>query len=158
MTTVTRWNPVNELMEFRNAMDRVFDERLRPTYRALSGEDLGRSDLAMDVSENSQEFVVTAAIPGVAPEDVTIEVKDDVLTISGEFSHKEKAEGEQYIRQELRYGSFQRSLRLPPTVDADKADAQFEHGVLRLALPKKPEARSRTLKITPKGVVEASKN
>ncbi len=158
MTTITRWNPVNELMEFRNAMDRVFDERLRPTYRALNGEDLGRSDLAMDVAENSQEFVVTAAIPGVDPEDVNIEINDDVLTISGEFTQKNKTEGEQYIRQELRYGSFQRSLRLPPTIDADKADAQFEHGVLRLALPKKPEARSRTLKITPKGVVEAAKD
>ena len=158
MTTVTRWNPVNELMEFRNAMDRVFDERFRPAIGAANGEDLGRSALSMDVTETNDEFIVTAAIPGVAPDDVNIEIEDDVLTISGEFQEKQKSEGEQYIRQELRNGSFQRALRLPPTIDADKADAQFEHGMLKLVLPKKPEARSRTLKITPKGVIEASKD
>jgi HSP20 family protein len=158
MTTVTRWNPVNELMEFRNAMDRMFDERFRPAIRTVNNEDLGRSALSMDVTETNDEFVVTAAIPGVAPDDVNIQIEDDVLTISGEFRKEEKSEAEHYIRQELRYGSFERALRLPPTIDADKADAQFEHGMLRLVLPKKPEARSRTLKITPKGVIEASKN
>lgn len=155
--TVTRWNPVGELMEFRNAMDRMFDERFRPALRNASSEDLGRSTLAMDVTETNDEFVVTAAIPGIAPENVNIEIEDDVLTISGEFNERTKNEGEHYIRQELRYGSFQRALRLPPTIDADKADAQFEHGMLRLVLPKRPEARSRTLKITPKGVIEAGK-
>ena len=158
MTTITRWNPVNELIEFRNAMDRVFDERLRPTFRAATNEDLGGSGLSMDVTETNDEFVVTAAVPGVSPDDVNIEIEDDVLTISGEFKREDKSQGEQYIRQELHYGSFERALRLPPTIDAEKADAQFEHGILRLVLPKRPEARSRTLKITPKGVIEASKS
>jgi HSP20 family protein len=61
---------------------------------------------------------------------------------------------EEGLRRELRYGSFQRQLRLPPTVDAEKAQATFEHGVMKLTLPKKPEARSRSFKITPQGVIE----
>ena len=80
-------------------------------------------------------------------------MEDDVLTIKGEFEHKEEASEENYLRREIRYGSFQRQLRLPPTVDAEKADARFEHGMLRLSLPKKPEARARSIKITPQGVL-----
>ena len=156
-TTLTRWNPMAEFAELRNAMDRVFGENFRPVFRN-GGEDLGRTTLGMDVAETNDEFVVTAHVPGIAPEDVNIQIEDDMLTISGEFTQADKKEGEQYIRQELRYGSFKRSLRLPPTIEADKAEATFEHGVLRLMLPKKPEARSRTLKITPKGVIEATPN
>jgi HSP20 family protein len=152
-TTLTRWNPINEMAELRSAMDRMFDENFRPMFRQ-NGEDLGRTTLGMDVTETNDEFVVTAAVPGIAPDDLNIEIEDDTLTISGEFTQREMQEGEQYIRQELRYGTFKRALRLPPTIDADKAEASFEHGMLRLVLPKRPEARSRTLKITPKGVVE----
>ena len=74
--------------------------------------------------------------------------------LKGEFSHKEEANEQNYLRREIRYGSFERQLRLPPTVDAEKASASFEHGMLRLVLPKKPEARARSIKITPQGVVE----
>jgi HSP20 family protein len=152
-TTLTRWNPLSDMAELRNAMDRMFDSNIRPVFRQ-NGEDLGPTTLGMDVTETNDEYVVTAAVPGIAPEDVNIEIEDDTLTISGEFTQRHKDESEQHIRQELRYGSFKRALRLPPTIEADKAEANFEHGVLRLVLPKKPEARSRTLKITPNGVIE----
>lgn len=153
-TSVTRWSPMTDIVNFRNAFDRLWEETFRPTR---NGEELGPSGLGMDVAETNDSYIVTAAIPGVAPEDVNIEIDDDVLTISGEFERRGQQEDAQYIRQELRYGSFKRSLRLPPTVDAEHAEAKFEHGMLNLVLPKKPEARARTLKITPKGVIEGSK-
>jgi len=114
-----------------------------------NGEDLGVSNLSLDVYETPENFVVKAAVPGMAPEDVDISVEDDVLTIKGEHEQKEEVTEDNYLRHELRWGSFQRSLRLPPTVDAEKADAAFENGVLTLTLPKKPEARARSIKITP---------
>lgn len=156
-SSVNRWDPLTEVSAMRNAMDRIFEQSVGrlPTFRG--GEDLGMSALGMDVFETNDSYVVKAAIPGVDPKDVDISIDDDVLTISGEFEQKDESKEENYIRREMHYGSFRRSLRLPPTVDADKANAEFEHGIMKLTLPKRPEARARSLKITPQGVVEAGK-
>ena len=141
---LTRWDPANDLANMRSAMDRLFDRpfgRMPAIFR--NGEELGMSNLNLDVYETPENFVVKAAVPGMAPEDVDISVEDDVLTIKGEHEQKDEVNEDHYLRHELRWGSFQRSLRLPPTVDAEKADASFENGVLTLTLPKKPEARAR---------------
>ena len=152
-TTVSRWDPTSEITTMRNLMDRFFDQgRGRLPFR--NGEDLGPSTLALDVLETGEHFVVKAAVPGIDPANVDISVEDDVLTIKGEFEQNDEASEESYLRRELRFGSFQRTLRLPPTVDADRAQAKFEHGVLTLTLPKKPEARARSIKITTNGVID----
>ncbi|MCC7364982.1 MAG: Hsp20/alpha crystallin family protein [Dehalococcoidia bacterium] len=156
-TTLTRWDPTAEVASMRGLMDRLFEQSFGrfPAFRP-TGEELGASTLGLDVFETNDGYVVKAAVPGVDPKDVDVSVEDDVLTIKGEFQQRDEANDEQYLRRELRYGSFQRSLRLPPTVDAERAEAQFEHGVLKLTLPKKPEARARSIKITPQGVVDGT--
>lgn len=153
-TNITRWDPVTEMANMRQLMDRLFDQSFGrfPAFR--SGEELGPASIGLDVYETGNEYVVKAQIPGIDPKDVDISVNDDILSIRGEFEQKEETEEQQYLRRELRHGSFERSLRLPPTVDAEKARASFEHGMLTLTLPKKPEARARSLKITPQGVIE----
>ncbi|MBI5949267.1 MAG: Hsp20/alpha crystallin family protein [Chloroflexi bacterium] len=151
---LTRWDPFSELASMRTAMDRLFDQGFgRLPFR--SSEELGPSTLLIDVFDTNDELVVKAVIPGVDPKDVDISVEDDILTIKGETEEQEEVKEGNYLRRELRYGSFQRALRLPPTVDAAKASAAFEHGVLRLAFPKKEEARARSIKITPQGVIDA---
>lgn len=156
-TSLIRWDPFAELASVRSTMDRLFDQSFGRLPLVRSGEELGPLSLGLDVVETNEEYIVKAAIPGVDPKDVDISVEDDVLTIKGEFEQREEAQDENYLRRELRYGSFQRALRLPPTVDAEKAKAEFENGMLRLALPKKPEARTRAIKITPAGVIEGEK-
>jgi HSP20 family protein len=157
-TTLTRWDPFNELSNMRSVLDRLFDQSFGrfPALRT-AGEDLGASTLGLDVFETDDEYVVKAAVPGVDPKDVDIQVEDDILTIKGESQQKDEVNEDNYLRRELRYGSFQRSLRLPPTVDTEKATATFEHGVLKLTLPKKAEAKAKTLKITPQGVIEGAR-
>ena len=157
-TAITRWDPASEFGTMRNVMDRLIEQSFGRIPAFRSGEDLATSALGLDVYETNDSYVVKAAIPGVDPEKVDISVEDDILTIKGEFERKEEATEANYIRRELTYSAFQRSLRLPPTVDADHANAQFEHGMLTLTLPKKPEAQARTIKITPGGVVEGSHN
>jgi HSP20 family protein len=154
--TLTRWDPFNEMASMRSVMDRLFDQSFGrfPALRATN-EDLGTASLGIDVYETNDEYVVKAAVPGIDPKDVDIQVEDDVLTIKGQFEQKDEVTEENYLRRELRYGSFQRALRLPPTVDAEKAAATFEHGVLKLSLPKKAEAKAKTIKITPQGVLDA---
>ena len=153
-TNVARWDPFQEIAGMRNAMDRLLEQSFGRLPAFRNGEELGPTSLGLDVMETNDSFIIKAAIPGVDPADVDISVEDDVLTIKGELEQKNEAEEGEYLRRELRYGAFQRALRLPPTVDADRAQADFEHGMLRLTLPKKPEARARSIKITPKGVVE----
>jgi HSP20 family protein len=157
-TTLTRWDPFAEFATMRSLMDRVLERGFPrfPTAQVASDE-FGAGSLGVDVYETADQFVVKAAVAGVDPKDVDISVDDDVLTIKGESRQESETKDENYLRKELRFGSFERSLRLPPTVDADKAEAAFENGILKLTLPKKPEARSRTIKITPAGVIEAPK-
>jgi len=153
-TTVTRWDPSAEFSAMRNVMDRLFDQPFaRLPFRS---EDLGNSALSIDVVETGDTYVIKAAVPGVDPNDVEISVEEDVLTIRGEFTKQEESTEENYLRREIRSGSFQRQLRLPPTVEPEKAEASFENGLLKLSIPKKPEARARSIKITPQGVIEGS--
>jgi len=155
-STLTRWDPFAELASMRSAMDRIFDHSLSrfPSFRG-NGEELGTPEVALDLYETNDEFVVKAAVPGIDPKDVDISVDEDVLTIRGEYERRGQVDEDRYLRRELHWGSFARQLRLPPTVDAEHASASFENGILTLTLPKKPEARARVIKITPQGMITA---
>lgn len=154
--TLTRWDPAADFAAMRNVMDRLFEQPFqRLPFRA--SEDLGNTTLSLDVVENGDSYVVKAAVPGIDPKDVEISVDEDVLTIKGEFNKQEETKDENYIRREIRSGSFVRQLRLPPTVEPEKAEAKFEHGMLTLSIPKKAEAKARSIKITPQGVIEGEK-
>lgn len=158
--TVTRWDPFNEVNSIRSALDRFFDPAFArfPTALRGSNEELGTSTLGLDIYETNDSLVVKAAIPGVDPKDVDISVEEDVLTIKGSYETRDDVQEEHYHRRELRSGSFQRALRLPPTVEPQNATATFENGLLKLTMPKKQEARARSIKITPQGVIDQPKN
>ena len=144
MANIIRWEPFNELVSLRDAMDRLFQESIvRPRGLIESVAD----GLAVDVYENKDDVVVKASVPGVQPEDIDLSVTGDVLTIKGEFKQEENVEKENYVRRERRYGSFSRSLQLPTAVNVDKATAEFENGVLKLTLPKSEEVKPKTIEI-----------
>jgi HSP20 family protein len=107
----------------------------------------GAGLLPLDVSENENEFVIRASLPGVKPDDVQITVHGDTLTISGESKADEEKKGERWHLRERRFGGFQRSLSLATPVSSEKAQATFEHGVLTLILPKSEQAKPRQIKI-----------
>jgi HSP20 family protein len=95
---------------------------------------------AMDLMEVEDQLVLRADLPGLSEDDVNIEVRDNILTVSGErkSEHQDKRNG--YYRVERSFGRFGRSLTLPEGVDADRIDASFDKGVLEVRIPK-PEAR-----------------
>jgi len=127
-------------------MDRVFDEFLAP--RVWRGE--GELSFPVDMYETDDTVVVKAVLPGLRPEDVDISVTAEGLTIRGEVKHEEKVERENYYRQEIRYGMCARTLPLPTRVDHERAEAEFEHGMLTIRLPKAEEVRPKTIKIKAK--------
>ena len=103
----------------------------------------------MDVKETYKEIVVETELPGIDEKHVSLALQDGVLTIRGEKKHEHDEEKENYRVMERRYGSFQRSVRLPDTVDEHKVEASFNNGVLKVSLPKRPEAigKQRTIPI-----------
>jgi HSP20 family protein len=119
-------------------------------------------NLALDVRETPDAFVVTAAMPGVKPENVDISVLGETVRIQAEIKDEREqtnGQGEQqgrWIMRERRYGSFQRALTLPSGVKADQAQATFEHGVLTLMLPKIEEAKPRAIKVRTAHEIESS--
>lgn len=142
---IDRWDPFREAVSLSDAMNALLRESyIRPSSGA--GQQ-GPGLLPLDVSENENEFVVKASLPGVKPDDVQITVHGDTLIIQGETKADEEKKGERWHLRERRFGAFQRSLSLPTPVDPDKARAQFEHGVLTLVVPKSEQAKPRQIKI-----------
>ena len=105
---------------------------------------------AVSVSESNEELLLTAELPGLSENDISIELENNVLTLSGEKSEERKEEDEerQYHVVERSYGSFTRSFTLPRTVDASAIVATFDNGVLSVKLPKAQEAKGRKIEIT----------
>jgi len=132
-------------MTLREAMDRLFeDSYVRTGPRWVSSGEM-RCELPIDVYTTDEEVVILASVPGIAPDNVDITIEGDTLTIKGEISAP--LENVDYVAQERPYGTFQRSLRLNIPVDADRADATFERGVLKLIIPKREEIKPRTIKV-----------
>lgn len=106
--------------------------------------------IPMDVAVNGDDYLITAMIPGVKAEELQIEILEDVVSIKGEFAKVEDVEEIKYLRRELPSGSFARTLRLPTTLNAAKADAEVVNGVLNLRVPKAEEAKAKQIKVKTK--------
>mgnify|MGYP001179631965 FL=1 len=146
---MTRWEPFKDLMTLREAMDRLFEDSLVPTgTRWVSCRGEMRCELPMDVYTTDEELIITAAVPGMNPEDVDITIEGDTLTIRGEMAAP--MENVNYIAQERSYGKFVRVLRLNIPLDSERAEATFDKGVLTLVIPKKEEVRPKTIQIKSK--------
>lgn len=146
MTLMRRPSPFGEFVTLRQAMDRFFDDNF-VGGRVWPFDTTGT--LPLDVTNANDALVVDAALPGMKPEDVQITVEDGTLTIRAE-SHVESEthEGETLIK-EIRRGSLSRAVALPSGLEADKATATFENGVLHLRIPKAEAVKPRQIQITP---------
>jgi HSP20 family protein len=147
MTLVRRPSPFGEMLTLRQAMDRLLDDDFRPS-RWLSGG-LDGPALPLDVTTTTDALTIEAALPGIKPEDVDITVENGTVTISGRTADERKAEEGSYVLQEIRRGSFSRSVTLPNGLEPDKANATFENGILRLEIPKAEQVKPRQIKISP---------
>jgi HSP20 family protein len=125
-------------------MDRLFDS-------ALVGSQTGWQpmnwDLALDVVENPEEYVVKASLPGTNPDDLEITFSNNTLTIKGEIKEDQEFDRSQYHVRERRFGTFSRSIALPSGIEGDKIRADYENGVLILHLPKAEEVKPKKIQI-----------
>ncbi|RMG59702.1 MAG: Hsp20/alpha crystallin family protein [Deltaproteobacteria bacterium] len=145
---IVRWfDPFRDLALIQDRMNRLFEDTFA---RIRSREDFlsrGVWSPAVDIYETDESVVVKAELPGVNKDDISIEVKDGVLTLKGERKFEKEVKEENYHLMEREYGSFQRSFTLPATIDQDKVTANYKDGVLEVILPKKEEAKPKQIKI-----------
>jgi HSP20 family protein len=137
--SLIKWTPFLEPFE---EMEKTFSDFL-PSLRA------GQAGFvpAIDMYEDKDNVVVEAQLAGIDPEKVDVSIENDVLCIKGESEKQTEVEEKNYYRKEIRRGSFYRSVPLPTRVIGEKASAVAEDGVLKIIIPKSPEAKPKTIKI-----------
>ena len=139
-----RSDPFNEMTPLRQAMGQLLAESF---IRPGTGPAAGTPSVPLDILEHGDALVVRASLPGVTPDDIDINVQQNVLTIAGQVREERSSDEGHYHLAERRTGRFARSVSLPVPVNAEDAEATFEHGVLTLTLPKAEQARTRRIPI-----------
>ncbi|HDP67691.1 MAG TPA: Hsp20/alpha crystallin family protein [Candidatus Marinimicrobia bacterium] len=142
--TITRWIPRSSLLGFQNEVDRLMD--------SVFGTEPETADECLicpsvDIEEYDKYFLLHFELPGINKKDVTINVKDNILTVEGEKKAGKKSDSDKYHLSERVYGKFRRNFRLPETVDTENIEAEYVDGVLNLTVPKLAEALPKQIEI-----------
>jgi HSP20 family protein len=129
-----------DIRQFEDRIDRIFE-------RAIGRDRQSPWMPPMDVYETDEKLVVSVELPGLAADDVEVQVEDATLTVNGKREFSTEVNEEHYHRIERRYGEFSRAVALPPHVDASKVDARFDDGVLTVEVPKIEKAKPTKIKV-----------
>ncbi len=127
---LVRYNPLNELSVFRNAFDDFF------TDSACKARETKAWYPAVDIKSNEETVELSVELPGMNKEDISVNIEDKVLTISGERTFDDEEKKENYYRRERRYGSFKRAFTLSDDIVTDEVSADYVDGVLKVTLKK----------------------
>ena len=145
MTVLTRFEPFREFSTLQDRINRAFRE-------SRTGEDdsLTTSSFspAVDVYEDEHQVSLKIEVPGIDEKDINVQVENNTLTVHGERKIEKEEKEENYRRVERQYGSFTRTFTLPTTVDTENVAATYDKGVLKIALPKKAEAKPKQIKVS----------
>jgi HSP20 family protein len=143
---ISRWDPFRDLGVLQERMNRLFDDAGRG-YRGDEPAATTTWSPAVDIFETEGEIVVKAELPGIDRKDITLHLEKNVLTLKGERRFEKETKEENYHRIERAYGGFSRSFSIPATVDEDKIRADYRDGILKIALPKKEQAKPKQIQI-----------
>ena len=139
-----RWDPFAEMRSMENAMNRMWRGLGQRPAESNGGE---HWHIPLDVLEEGDDLVVHASLPGVEPSDIDVNVEDGVLTIDARTATESETEKGGYLLRERRTGSYHRALRLPDTVDEEKAASSYDKGVLTITFAKKEAKKARRLEV-----------
>ncbi len=145
---IVRWlDPFRDLSSIQERMNQIFEDALSRSRGREEGLRSGMWTPAVDIYETNDSVVVKAELPGVEKDQISVEVKDGILSLRGERKFEKEVKEESYHRIERSYGNFQRSFSLPVSVDQDKVTARFKDGVLEVKLPKKEQAKPKQIHV-----------
>ena len=143
---IVRWEPFRDLVSAQRDFDRLFREAFSNQH---ADTELSTRSWAppVDIYETEEAIVLKAELPGVESKDVEVRVEDNTLYLKGERKFEKEVKEQNYHRVERSYGSFARSFSLPNSISTDKVKAEFKDGLLTLTMPKREEAKPKTIKI-----------
>ncbi|HEU4401285.1 MAG TPA: Hsp20/alpha crystallin family protein [Candidatus Polarisedimenticolia bacterium] len=144
LTSLTRWEPFRDLFTMQDRMNRIFNDTLT---RLPAGESFGAWAPPVDISEEGDNIVLRAEVPGVNKDDLDIKVENGTLTLRGEKKLEKEANAENAYRVERYYGAFSRSFVLPTAIDPDRIKATYRDGVLEVIVPKAEEAKPKKIRV-----------
>ncbi|MBA3037790.1 MAG: Hsp20/alpha crystallin family protein [Desulfobacterium sp.] len=147
MTSILRWDPFVSMTNFQDQINRIFDD----VVRSRDVEDdinLYTWKPAVDIYNDNGSINITAELPGVDKKDVSVDIKDNTITIKGERVIDKETKEENYYRRERKSGSFHRAFTLPYAVSSDTIKAKFKDGILRVEIPKPEEEKPRQISVT----------
>lgn len=150
MKSLVRWQPFQEFNALQRQMNRVFDNFFgRTTSLMPFEENLNGWEFAppVDIYEDDERLTFKVEVPGIDEKDIKVEIDNNVLTVHGERKLEKDVKEENFDRMERHYGAFSRSFTLPGTVDPEKIEANYVHGVLAIQMPKRAEARAKQIKV-----------
>jgi HSP20 family protein len=147
MMNLVKWNPMREMETWQNRINSLFDRGLFPSFSLDDDMSLGNWRPVVDIYENDDTLVVKAELPGVDKKDIRVDLKDGVLTLSGERSHEKEVKEENYYRKERAWGSFHRSFNVPADIDPDKIKAEFKDGILKVEIPRPEEKKPKKIAV-----------
>lgn len=144
MSSLVRWNPVRDMIEMREAMDRMLNAS--PFY----GRDFRANwSLPIDAYATEDSIIIKADVPGLKPEDIQVTLEGDTLTIRGEYKSEKEDKGQNHLIRERVAGKFERVLTVSTPIDGNKVEATFENGVLTLKMPKTEAVKPRAITVKP---------
>jgi HSP20 family protein len=140
---LVRWDPFRELTSLQGEVNRML-------RRFGDSGEVGHESWmpSLDVIETKDGIELKADLAGMKPEDIQLEVEENVLTLRGERRFEEKVEEDKYYRIERRFGSFSRSIGLPQNVDSEAIEANYENGVLHVRVPKVEQAKPKRISVS----------
>lgn len=143
---ILRWEPFRGLLTTQDRLNRLVNQTLSQAFEEEDGK-LGTWSPAVDIFETEQNLVLKAELPGIDPKDVEVRVENNTLFLSGQRKFENEVKEENYHRVERSYGSFSRTFALPGTINAENVSAEYKGGILTLTMPKREEAKPKTIKI-----------
>jgi len=144
MTNLARWDPYRDILTLQDRLNRTLFE---PYSRVASPESVSGWFPLVDIHDDADRVILRAEVPGIAQEDIEVQVESGTLTIRGEKKQEKETDTDGTHRVERFYGSFSRSFVLPATVDAERVSATCKNGVLELMIPKAEAAKPRKIKV-----------
>ncbi len=144
---LVRWEPFRELVSTQDRLNRLFNDTFSRFFEEGESSPARTWAPPVDVYETDQSVVLKAELPGIKPDEVEIRVEDHTLFLKGERKFEKEVKEENYHHIERSYGTFVRTFPLPNSVDAEAAKAEYKDGVLTLTMPKREEAKPKTIKI-----------
>ena len=145
--SITRWEPFRDLISTQERFNQLFNEAFGRAFGDLQEVTPRTWAPAVDIYETDENLVLQAELPGISPDDVDIRIEDNTLYLKGERKFEKEVKEGNLHRVERSYGTFTRSFTLPGSINVDKVKAEYKNGILTLTMPKREEAKPKTIKI-----------